>query len=726
MRRNVEFQHRSILNLSLVARAFILILCFSHAGWGAIDLQLEKAENLADKNPIQAMEILQPYLAEDFEFESTDQKIQTWVAAAKTHLFLGNFESGLSIIEGCLLEKLNDEQRCKALITKGLILFRLGKHDASREAAQAGLDLAESLQHKRQRTSALNLLGNLCFIQGDIDGAIAYYVKTMAYLDEPEDQNTLLKVRANLGNIYLQLQQYENALTYLEPSYEAIKDSDDAQMRLVIGLNLAAVYGELGDLEKERSMYEDAKVLGEASGMDSLLVGVYLNLSDLDIRCEQWSDALLNAEKGKELADKIGDPSAMGVAWVNLGKANAGLGNVEATFANFDAAMAHFRANDSKLQESEVLGYYAEYYAKSGQFDKAYDFAQQHNESVLKIEDEKNLQLLTELRAGYDSEQKELKIRNLESEREKQQLEIQQQELQRQIDEAALEKARMVRNLLLLIILTGLAILLLFIYNYTLKVRSNRELHKLHEELKDNNAVLKQLHEQNQHLIAVVSHDLRNPLHGVIGLVDALRDLEGIRQSPELTEIVDMLEVSSTRAMEIVKNLLNSQHIQTGTFQLELSPCRLHPILETAYKENLTQARLKKQTLKFDPELLDAALCVNANREGLIQSISNLLSNAIKYSDIESTIELRAFVKGANAEIAVADSGQGIPADEIDSVFIPYTTTSVKPTGGEHSVGLGLSIVKTFVENMNGSVTCVSEVGKGSVFTISIPIATPS
>jgi len=711
-----ELSKRAFLGLWILAGWF-----FVAAGSDFPDL--DKAEDLADKNPIEALEILKPYQEDGFSFESTDQEIQYLQAAAKTGLFAGDFNGALEYAEKGLGMDLQPEAKCKLLILKGLILFRMGRYDEARVQGKAGWAVAEDLQNKQQLASAYNLLGNLDFIQGDIDGAISQYLKAIDFLDLDKDKYSLIKLQANLGNIYLQLNQYEDARSYLEPCYEEIRNSSDAQMRLVIGINLAAVYGELGDLEREKAMYLDALVLGESSGMESILEGVYLNLSDLNIRLSEWSNAIENANKGKDLAEKFGDPSGLGVALVNLGKAYAGEQDYETTFSYFDKALALFRQNSSKLQESEVLGYYADYLAKAGQFDEAYQYELLHNKIQSEIVNEQNLQHLTELRALHDSQQQELKIRNLESEKERQQLKLQQQELMRKIDQGNLEKAHILRNLLLILIGAVSLILIVVIFSYWLKHQSNRELRKLHEELTQSHAELADLNEQKQQLLAVVSHDLRNPLHGVFGLIDALRGYQEIQQSSEMSEIVDMLEVSSTRALEIVKNLLNAQHIQSGKFVLDLNPCRVQPILEAAYKENLTQARLKHQKLEVDLELADASICVQANREALIQAISNLISNAIKYTDFGSRIELKAEAKDSSMLISVRDNGPGIPADELETLFVPYSTASSKPTGGEHSVGLGLSIVKTFVENMGGTVICESELGKGSVFTIRIPIA---
>lgn len=429
----------------------------------------------------------------------------------------------------------------------------------------------------------------------------------------------------------------------------------------------------------------------------------------------------MHAEQGREIALRIGDNSAEAVALVNIGKANAGLGNFEITFSSFDQAMALFQATQSKLQEIEVLGYYAEYYAKAGQYAKAYEYEVRHNEAVAEMVDEANLEKLAELKALHDSEQQQLKIENLEAEKAKQSLEIEQQELLRQIDQGELEKAKIIRNLLIVVIFAVLLLLAVLFFGYRTQRKSKMELEQLHDELKIKHQELEQLHNQKKQLIEIVSHDLRNPIHGVLGLVDPLREFDEIKNSKDIVEMLDMLESSANRALEIVKNLLTNAHMESGKFELQLGPCRIHPIMEIAFKENITQARIKNQQLKMEILPDDESICVIADREAMIQSVSNLISNAVKYTEVGGMIDVSVVQKNDEISISVSDDGQGIPAGELDSLFIPYATASIKPTGGEHSVGLGLSIVKSFVEQMGGSVACESELGKGSRFTINIP-----
>jgi signal transduction histidine kinase len=104
------------------------------------------------------------------------------------------------------------------------------------------------------------------------------------------------------------------------------------------------------------------------------------------------------------------------------------------------------------------------------------------------------------------------------------------------------------------------------------------------------------------------------------------------------------------------------------------------------------------------------------------QVLNNLISNAGKFSASNSTVEVRAYKNDTEIVISVKDEGQGIPADEVDRLFIPFGNLSVKSTGGEQSTGLGLAIVKRIVEGHKGRIWVQSEVGVGSTFSFSLPL----
>ena len=108
----------------------------------------------------------------------------------------------------------------------------------------------------------------------------------------------------------------------------------------------------------------------------------------------------------------------------------------------------------------------------------------------------------------------------------------------------------------------------------------------------------------------------------------------------------------------------------------------------------------------------------------MVQVLENLVSNAVKYSPVGKNIFVRLKKEAGAVRLEVQDEGPGLSAEDQKKLFGKFARLSAKPTGGEHSTGLGLSIVKKMVEAMNGKVWCESELGKGATFIVTMPEAT--
>jgi signal transduction histidine kinase len=135
------------------------------------------------------------------------------------------------------------------------------------------------------------------------------------------------------------------------------------------------------------------------------------------------------------------------------------------------------------------------------------------------------------------------------------------------------------------------------------------------------------------------------------------------------------------------------------------------------------QLRAKEKQQILDAQYPAVPLVIWADRIALREVMENLLSNAIKYSPLHKRVFVRVQRHISRVRIEVRDEGPGIQAAEMSQLFGKFARLSTKPTGGEHSTGLGLNIVKKLVEAMNGRVWCESEFGKGATFIVELPAA---
>jgi len=180
------------------------------------------------------------------------------------------------------------------------------------------------------------------------------------------------------------------------------------------------------------------------------------------------------------------------------------------------------------------------------------------------------------------------------------------------------------------------------------------------------------------------------------------------------------MDKNCDRMLNLIGNLLDFSAIESGNLELNLKEFDLNHFFTTYYSMTKSLASNKQIALKLDiPEKLPP---ITADSDRIMQVLDNLITNALKFSYPKTTVTLSARKVDDSILISVADQGQGIPKHEIMKIFQEFSKTSVKPTDGEKSTGLGLAIVKKIIEAHGGTITVESEVGKGTTFTINLPI----
>ena len=225
------------------------------------------------------------------------------------------------------------------------------------------------------------------------------------------------------------------------------------------------------------------------------------------------------------------------------------------------------------------------------------------------------------------------------------------------------------------------------------------------------NGELAHLNAEKTEFLGIAAHDLRNPLTAVIGMGDLLSD----HADASVAERADLICRSGRRMLELIKDLLDANAIEEGRYAAEVEPCDLRELAVAGLEHNQAAAVRKGISL----EMISGPACLGlADRKATLQILDNLVSNALKYSPPGSQVTVAARVVGDSAEISVSDQGPGISVDDQAKLFQKHTRLSARPTGGESSVGLGLSIVKKLSEAMGGGIRHTNRPGGGSVFIL--------
>jgi signal transduction histidine kinase len=184
-------------------------------------------------------------------------------------------------------------------------------------------------------------------------------------------------------------------------------------------------------------------------------------------------------------------------------------------------------------------------------------------------------------------------------------------------------------------------------------------------------------------------------------------------------KFVDMISTSK-RMQAIITNLLDVNAIDTGKVTLSPTQFNFSDAVHAVSDDYNERAKEKGITLNFETET-DEVLAF-ADNNATVQILDNLVSNAVKYSPFDKNVWVVVRKMNGKAQCLVKDEGPGISAEDKKKLFGKYARLTAKPTGGEHSTGLGLSIVKKLAEAMHGTVWCESELGQGATFILELPL----
>jgi len=216
-----------------------------------------------------------------------------------------------------------------------------------------------------------------------------------------------------------------------------------------------------------------------------------------------------------------------------------------------------------------------------------------------------------------------------------------------------------------------------------------------------------------------VAHDLRTPMARLRGSAEiALQTSDD--QAACREALADTME-ESERALTMLKTLMDISEAETGTMRLDLTAIALPDLVRDVI--DLYQIVAEEKKIALNARLPDR-LQVQADRNRIQQALANLLDNAIKYTGPGGNVEVAAYQKGREAILTVKDSGMGISAEDLPRIWDRLYRGD--KSRNEKGLGLGLSLVKAVVRAHHGSVEVASEVGRGSVFTVSLPMAPAS
>lgn len=234
--------------------------------------------------------------------------------------------------------------------------------------------------------------------------------------------------------------------------------------------------------------------------------------------------------------------------------------------------------------------------------------------------------------------------------------------------------------------------------------------------------ILESLNEANEfkkEVLAVVAHDLKNPIGNILAFTQILNDDNAI--SPDNKNFINYIKESAHNILGIITDLLDSAVKGNSKNSLNTSRFDVFALVKSIISSFSKQAASKLQNLiaRFDN---DYSFEILADKIKLREAFENLISNAIKYSPPQKEIDVDLYIENNILFFSVKDNGPGLTDEDKQKIFGKFQRLSAQPTGNESSTGLGLYIVKNIIEMHGGKIEVESTVNCGSEFVIQIPV----
>ncbi len=639
----------------------------------------------------------------------------------------------------------------RALNNLGVVYRRRGNYPQALDYHLKALKISEEIRDSADIGQALNRIGLIYQGQVNYQAALEYFERARQIYERTNDLLGVGKAMTNIGEIYARQGKYSLGLEYLVKSQAIHEETGYRDGVAESGLEIGLVYGKQGNtrlsldyLQKALNLYED---IGNKSGVAqtlSSIAGILLQTGELK-KAEEFASTSL------EYAREVGEIEWMKQASKTLSAIYTKRENYKKALdyqllystlkdsvtgeesvrkiADLEAMLAlekrqaqiELLTKENQIQQlirnSFAVGFVMVFvlayvlFRSNHQQKKANQLLSQQNEEILRQQ-----KMLEEQASEIQLANTELHEANINLQRQQGILE----EQTREIEMANNELLELNINLE---------------HKQKTLERQAEQIEKANEELQTGNSQLNELNEQLNDFLAIAAHDLKNPLSSIVMSASAIKRYYDRMSKEDVLEMIGNVEVTAERMRLIIHNLLELNRIESGKLEMATEPVQPGEITEQIAQDWQVKANAKSIKLRYDNQAPDKFITGDPNI--FYQIVENLVSNAIKYSPANKNVwvrvvssEISAFSGQSGAGIAqqyvrveVQDEGPGISAEDKAKLFGKFARLTAQPTAGEHSTGLGLSIVKRLVEAMSGRVWCESKLGKGATFVAEFPVA---
>jgi signal transduction histidine kinase len=611
----------------------------------------------------------------------------------------------------------------------------------SQQYADRLVELAEKINKPWAFTVAYRAMSITNILLGNYSAALSYSTQALQNSIEAGDSLAIARNYNTVGDNYYDLGEFDEAYYFFTQSYKTASLLGDSLPMAVSLHNVGRVFKVLGQYERAADYLQLSRKMSKRLG-DALGEPYSLDeLGDVMIRKGEYDSALLLLQQSLSILRVIKDQILQPRTTSRIANVYARKGNFTTALKYYDSAYVEFSQTKNQLGIAEVelgrglINLQQQKFAEAQTLiEKSLSIARQLDARTLEIRCYNQLSQLWEKKGDYkksleyyksfklledslfSQEMNEKLFRDqMRFETESKDTQIARLSRLEAVQKDEIKKQEFIRNIfVVLMALTG--ILLITVYRSGQRRRRINALLLEHQaEMEKRSEELENLNQVKDKFFSIISHDLRSPINALAGLLDLMD--RGAIGPEDMGKNIQELKMRFNHTRTLLNNLLDWTLLQMD--KLSLQPVKVD--MQKLVADNIQMLNsVQDKKIDFVNEVpVGSIVYADSNTINLV--IRNLVTNAIKFTNEGGHIKVAAGTSGSMLKISVTDDGVGMKDEVVKMLFDKTSPYSTRGTANEKGTGLGLILCKEFVEKNGGEISVVSEEGKGSVFSFTVP-----
>lgn len=535
--------------------------------------------------------------------------------------------------------------------------------------------------------------------QGDLQQALKSMYESAGYAKKVNDKLREAIAYGAIASVYRVEDNYIIALSYYNKSITAFREIGDSTRLATFLMNTGELYRVNHVLDTALLYFDEA---GKIFNLRNYKIGNAYNLGNIGLVYAEQGEYDLAEENivaATKILKELGEKYPIAVYNVYMADIYKEKGDLPRALKYAQKSYQLAKEDGLKEQMRDASLKLAELYEAVDDYKNAFLFQKQYIEYRDSINNEETIRKMADLRTEFEVSQKQAEV-DLLNQQKRTHLII-------------------VAGLVVLLVAIG-ALAWMFHKRNEEKKITNKILAEQKEQLELQHIELEKLNETKDRFFSIISHDLRGPVNAFKGLSSIIKFSVEEEKYNEIPAMVDRIETSAAQLSFLLDNLLDWAVNQQGQFPFTPEKIELVDIVDSVSAVFQNMAHSKGIELKTT---YDDNIVITADRNSVRAIVRNLVNNALKFTQSDGVVTVSATTSYDRAIIKIADTGVGISEDKLESLFKLDGGKSIPGTDGEKGLGLGLRLVFEFVNMNNGSLNVESEIGKGTTFSVELPLS---